>query len=254
MKVSKFMVIMLVIAFAAFALLGCSQAGLPNTGTSSRSYISSQQEGIWVTGTGKVTVTPDLATLSLGIQAQESSVAQAQTESAQAMETVVNVLKTQGIADKDIQTQRFSIQQVTRYDTNTQQQVVTGYQVTNIVSAKIRKLDSVGTIIDAVARAGGDLTRINGLSFSVEDPTQYYSEARNKAVDDAKQRADQLATLNNVTLGKPTMISEGAQYTPPLSPLVTIAAKAAGSVAETPISPGETEITLTVQVAYEILK
>jgi uncharacterized protein YggE len=251
MRISKFVIIMLVIVGAVFALLGCSQ-GAPATSTSTNTFISSQQEGIWVTGTGKVTVTPDLATLSLGVEAQESSVAQAQTEANQAMDSIVSVLKTQGIADEDIQTQRFSIQQVTRYDQTTQQEVVIGYMVDNIVTAKIRNLDNVGKIIDAVAQASGNLTRINGVSFSVEDPTQYYSEARTKAVQDAQQRASQLASLNKVTLGKVTFISESGQTIPPV--VSTSVAVPALTTQETPISPGQMEITLTVQVAYEIAK
>lgn len=250
MKVSRLWVIGLVaVGIIMLTLLGCSQ-GQP---IASNTYISNQQEGIWVSGTGKVSVTPDLATLSLGIEAQESSVSQAQTEASQAMDSVINVIKAQGIADKDIQTQRFSIQQVTRYDQTTQQEVVIGYRVTNIVTAKIRNLDSVGTIIDAVAQAGGNLTRINDLSFSVEDPTQYYDEARTKAVEDAKQMAGQLASLNNVTLGNPTFVSEAAQSIPP--PLsLGVAVPAPSPVVQTPISPGEMEITLTVQIVYEIVK
>jgi uncharacterized protein YggE len=245
-------VVILLVTGILLALFGCSQEQ-PATNTAGNIYISSQQEGIWVTGTGKVTVTPDLATLSLGVEAQESSVAQAQTEATQAMNSVISVLKTQGIADKDIQTQRFSIQQVTRYDQTTQQQVVIGYRVDNIVTAKIRNLDNVGKIIDAVAQASGNLTRINGVSFSVEDPTQYYGEARTKAVQDAQQTASQLASLNNVTLGKATYISESGQTIPPVvSPSVTVPAPA--PVPETPISPGQTEITLTIQVAYEIVE
>lgn len=250
MRISRLWVTVLVGGgIIMLTLLGCSQ-GQP---AASNAYVSNQQEGIWVSGTGKVSVKPDLATLSLGIEAQESSVSQAQTEASQAMDSVITAIKAQGIADKDIQTQRFSIQQVTSYDQSTQQEVVIGYRVTNIVTAKIRNLDSVGTIIDAVAQAGGNLTRINDLSFSVEDPTQYYDEARTKAVQDAKQTASQLATLNNVTLGKPTFVSEGALSTPPpLSLGVTLPAPT--PALETPISPGEMEITLTVQVAYEIVK
>ncbi len=257
MRISRLWGIVLVaVSIIMLTLSGCSQA---QPGASS--YLFSQQEGIWVSGTGKVSVKPDLATLSLGIEAQESSVSQAQTEASQAMDSLINVIKAQGIADKDIQTQRFSIQQVTSYDPSTQREVVIGYRVTNIVTAKIRSLPQesytfdykVGRIIDAVAQAGGDLTRINDLSFSVEDPTQYYDEARTKAVQDAKQTASHLATLNNVTLGKPTFVSEGALSTPP--PLLMQKEVTAPAPAlETPISPGEIEITLTVQIVYEITR
>ena len=248
MRISKLWMIVLVTGGIMLTLLGCSQ-GQPAAGNA---YISNQTEGIWVSGTGKMSVKPDLATLSVGVEAQEASVSQAQTEASQAMDSVINVIKAQGVEDKDIQTQYFSIQQITRYDQPTQQTVVTGYRVTNIVTAKIRNLDSVGTIIDAAARAGGDLTRINGLSFSIEDPARYYDEARTKAVQAAKKTASQLATLNNVTLGKPTFVSEGASTLQ--SPTKGVTVPSPAPLPETPISPGEIEISLTVQIAYEIVE
>jgi uncharacterized protein YggE len=251
MKMLKSWIIVLAVVGTILALPACSQGQPASISTS----ISSQQAGIWVTGTGKVSVTPDLATLSLGIQTQQSTVAQAQTDASRAMTSVISALKVQGIADKDIQTQRFNIQQVTRYDPQTQQNVVTGYQVNNIVTAKIRNLDSVGTIIDAAAAAGGDSTRVNGLNFSVEDPTRYYADARTKAVQDAQQTASRLAALSNVSLGKPTYISESAQSPPPtISPSVIMSGAVPAPALETPISPGQTDIILTVQVAYDIAK
>jgi uncharacterized protein YggE len=250
MKNIKVMALILSAAFISLAFIGCDQ-DQPAATSAGNVYVSSQQQGILVTGTGEVTVTPDLATLSLGVEAQESSVAQAQTEAAGAMNDVISVLKSQGIADNDIQTQSFSIQQVTRYDQTTQQQVVVGYRVDNMVTAKIRNLDNTGKIIDAVAQAGGNLTRINGVSFSVEDPTQYYDEARTMAVQDAQQTASRLASLSKVTLGNATYISESGQ-TP--IPYISASVPAPSPAPQTPISPGETKITLTVQILYEIVK
>ncbi len=247
MKLSRLGLIILALGVIIFGLLGCEQApaGVGNA------FISNQQEGIWVSGTGKVSVKPDLATLSLGVEAQEATVSQAQSAAAQAMNDVINVLKGRGLQEKDIQTQYFSIQQVTRYDPATQQTVVTGYRVTNIVTAKIRDLAGAGAVIDAVAQAGGDLIRVNGLSFSVEDPARYYDEVRTKAVQDARQKASRLADVADVKLGDPTFIAEGT-----IAPLPTkgVTAPSPAPQPETPISPGEIEISLSVQVAYEILK
>jgi len=130
---------------------------------------------------------------------------------------------------------------------------VIGYRVTNMVTAKIREIDKAGPIIDAVAAAGGDFTRINNISFSVDDPTAYYEEARQKAVADARAKAEQLAELAGVNLGKPTYISEGAQA--PIYPrdLYYGEAGVPAPAPPTPISPGEIELTLTVQVAYAIV-
>jgi uncharacterized protein YggE len=236
----------LVLMLAVVGFSGCS--GSPTTiGTVD---INSQQTGIWVSGTGKVTVTPDVATLSLGIEAQAATVAEAQAQAAVAMAAVMTALDDNGVADKDIQTQYFSIYQVTRWDDTKNEEIVIGYRVTNMVTAKIRAIEKAGPIIDAVAAAGGDYTRINNISFSVDDPIPYYEQARQKAMADAKAKAEQLADLAGVNLGKPTYISEGT-----VSPPVVY--RDAGMVLTppaptTPISPGEIELTLTVQVAYAI--
>ena len=103
-----------------------------------------------------------------------------------------------------------------------------------------------------MAEAGGDLTRIDSISFSVDDPSVHYEEAREEAMADAKAKAEQLAELAGVTLGKPTYISEGTQ-TPPIYPRLMVEIVEEAVVGRTPISPGETEISLTVQVVYAIL-
>lgn len=211
---------------------------------------SSQQTGIWVSGTGEVAATPDVAILTLGVEAQEKTVKEAQSEAASVMTAVVAALKTNGVADKDIQTQWYNISPVTKWVEETSEQITIGYKVTNMVTAKIRDISKAGTIIDAVAEAGGDLTRINSISFTVDDPTAYYNQAREKAMQDAKDKAEQMATLAGVTLGKPTYISESGGYIP--TPYYSKDYYAEGSSASTSISPGELNITLTVQVGYAI--
>jgi uncharacterized protein YggE len=210
---------------------------------------SSQQEGIWVTGQGKVTVVPDVATLQLGIEAQAATVAEAQSQASQAMDQVMTALTKNGVAKEDIQTQYFNINAISQWDDKNQRQVIIGYRVSNMVTAKIRTIDKAGAIIDAVAAAGGDLTRINSISFSVDDPTDYYTQARDKAMADAKAKAEQLARLSGITLGKPTYISESSSSPSPTP--IRVADQGTSSV-ETPISPGEIDITVSVQVVYKI--
>jgi len=213
--------------------------------------LNNQQTGIWATGQGKVTVAPDVAILRLGVEAQAATVAEAQAQASQAMNQVMNVLTKNGVANKDIQTQYFNITKVTRWDDKNQREVIIGYRVTNIVTAKIRTIDKAGAIIDAVAAAGGDLTRIDSISFTIDDPTPYYSQAREKAMADAKAKANQMARLGGVTLGKPTYISESSYF--PYPTPIRLGDKTTPSV-ETPISPGEMDITITVQIVYAILK
>ena len=218
--------------------------------------LNSQVEGIWVSGTGKVTVTPDIATLQLGIESQEASVSEAQARASEAMDKVMVALTDNGVADKDIQTRYFRISQRTRWDDAQQMEVVIGYRVTNQVVAKIRDMENVSTIIDAVVAAGGDYTRINNLSFSVDDPSVYYDEAREKAIADAKDKAQKIAGFAGMKLGEPTYISEstvspvyeGMVYG--LSAPMPVPAPAPAPAPS--ISPGEIEISVNMQIAYSL--
>ena len=239
----------------ATGLMGCdSDTPTLEAGEGTQVNISSQQEGIWVTGQGKVSAVPDVATLRLGIEAQDTSVATAQDEAAEAMDDVMTALGDSGVARKDIQTQYFNIRQVTRWDREKEQEVVVGYRVTNVVSAKIRDIEMVGSIIDAVVRAGRDLTRVDSVIFSVDDSSDYYEEAREEATADARAKAEHLARLAGVKLGKATYIAEGFSGAAYPVPQPGIAFKMVEGIAvETPISPGETEVTLLVQVAYSIV-
>ncbi|MFC1943066.1 SIMPL domain-containing protein [Chloroflexota bacterium] len=249
MKKNWLLAIGLALVLATGGLAGCSPGNTALEGVEGIN-VSSQQAGIWVTGQGKVMAVPDIATLRLGIEAEETSVAEAQSRAAEAMDRVMTALTKSGLAKKDIQTQYFSIHRVTKWDRVKEEETVIGYRVTNMVTAKIRDIDKAGSIIDAVAEAGGDLTRIDNISFSVDDPSDYYEEAREKAVVEAKAKAKQLAELAGVTLGKPTYISEGISY--PVSQRGVAVMEEMAVAAKTTISPGEMEINLSVQVVYAI--
>ena len=243
----------LALILAVPALTGCgSPAAAQNT--IEQLQISQQPQGIWVTGTGEVSVTPDIAVLSLGIVAQETTVAEAQAKASEAMAQVMQALTDSGIARKDIQTGSFSISQRTRWDDMRQTDSITGYRITNMVTVKIRDMEEIGSVIDSAIQAGGDLIRINGINFSVEEPSKYYEEVREKAMDAAKNKAEELAKLAGVTLGTPTYIVENAQYSPVYGGYsnfaMSVPAPMPAMEASSPISAGETKITLSVQVAY----
>jgi uncharacterized protein YggE len=245
---------LLIVGLAAilmtFGLTGCEQ-GSTASGEVSNINLNSQQNGIWVTGQGEVSVVPDIAFINLGIESEDKSVATARDRAAAAMSDVMDTLSANGIADKDIRTQYFNIQQVRTWDRETEKEVVTGYRVTNTVTVTIRDIEKVGTIIDAVTDAGGDLTRINGINFSIDDPAEYYEEVRKEAMLDAKKKAEELAKLANVDLGNATYISENSYYAPITKSAMAIGYDEAAGYS-TSISPGELDISLTIQVAYAI--
>jgi uncharacterized protein len=263
MKRNFWWVVVLISILAVISLVGCTNNGaaapsatlppstaVPPSQSSPVNVSVNGQQGIWVSGQGKVTVTPDIANLSLGVSVQAAKVADAQSQAAADMSKVMSALTGNGVDQKDISTAFYTINQITRYDTATQQNIVTGFQVSNIVNVIIRSIDKVGTIIDAVASAAGDSTRINNINFTVSNPEQYYSQARTSAINDAKAKATQLASLAGVTLGRPTYIAEGSPSTPVQIAIPGVAQGAPSPT--TPISPGQTDITLTVQVAYAI--
>jgi uncharacterized protein YggE len=242
------------LSIAAILALTLVVTGCSGAGTVAVTGMSSQQQGIWVNGTGEIKVEPDIFNLSLGIVSQEKTLGQAQATAATAMDKVLDALKNQGIADKDIQTSRFNVRQVTQWNRETEENEVTGYEVSNMVTVKVRKIDEAGTVIDAVVAAGGDLTRINSMGFAIDDDSDYRDQARELAGDDARARAEQLAKLAGVKLGQPTYVTE-TSYSPPIIMRSYIEATAAPPMmdgAQTSIIPGELTVTVSVQIVYAI--
>jgi uncharacterized protein YggE len=255
MKIKLLLATGLVLILISAGLAGCSSQRVTAADDQPITVIASnQQTGIWVSSQGTVTVTPDIATLNLGVYVQKDKVADAQSEAAAAMDKVMAALISNGVEKKDIQTRYFNIQQVTRWDSNNQQEIVIGYSVSNMVVAKVRTLDKVGAIIDAAVVAGGDLIRISGINFTTEDPSQYYAQARELAMNKAKAKAEQIAKLSGLTLGKVTYVSENS-YNPPI-PYLTNSYRSEMAIPvaapTTSISPGQMEITLDIQVAYTL--
>jgi len=249
------------IVVLALSAIGCEYMEMASMSENENSQqvisiLPQQDTGIWVTGQGEVAAVPDLASLRLGVEAQADTVAEARTEASEAMNKVMEALKGNGVAEEDIQTQQFSIYPMTTWDERKDEEEIIGYRVTNMVVAKIREVDKAGEIIEAVAEAGGDLTRIQSISFAVDDPAEYYQEARTNAMDDAKNKAAQLADSAGVELGNPTYISEGSVYRPEVTRYfhdIEEEMEEEMAAPQPPISPGELEITVSVQVVYAIV-
>jgi uncharacterized protein YggE len=225
---------------------GCATDNKINSGSS-----NSQQTGIWVSGTGKVYATPDIAQLTLGVEAQATTVAVAQSNANQAMNAVIAAIKAKGVADADIQTQYFNITEVTKWDYDKNEATITGYMVTNTIVAKIRVIAKTGEVIDAAVVAGGDYIRINGLNFTVNDPNIYYAQAREQAITYAMQKATQIATLTGVKLGDITYITESS-YMPSGNYYEVRTGAPAPDLGSTSVSIGQLEVTTTVTIVYSI--
>ena len=215
--------------------------------------------GIRVSGTGTVSVEPDVAILQVGVEVFAGKVSTARSEASKAMDSVVSVLKKEGVEENDIQTTRFNIyprydyEEVTINGKRIGTQVLTGYTVNNTVKAKIYEIDKVGEIIDKGADAGGDYARINGVDFTVDDPTPYQTEIRKMAVEDAVGKAQEYALLTNVELGPVVELNEmtsGSVHSPYEADYGMRMMAAAPPT--TSISAGQLEISLTVNTLFAI--
>jgi len=212
---------------------------------------NSEPQGISVSGEGRASAAPDMAVLGLGVSAKASTVKAASSQVQEAMSDLLDSLEENGVQDKDIQTRQFSI--YPEYDYRNGEQILTGYRVSHMLQVKVRDVDKAGEVIDDAVEAGGDLLQVQSISFTIDDTTALRSEAREEAVADAQAKADELATLAGVSLGKPTYITESA-YTPsPLLPLpraVGYGMEEAAPVTE--ISAGELEVVVNVHITYAI--
>jgi uncharacterized protein len=234
----------------AIVYQGPSASTLVNSGGI---IVSQQSLGMWVSGTGKAMGTPDVVVLTLGVQSLDKAVAPAQRAAVDAMNRIMKVLKDAGIADKDIQTTQFNIDQQTKWDDKANTVVVVGYQVSNIVTVKIRDMGKAGSIIDQAADAGGDLIRVNGISFMVDDPSPLFKVAREKAIQNATDKAKQMAQAAGVKLGKLIYLTESTPYSPVVSNAYMKMSDASGAApAPTAISAGELQFQSTVQLVYQM--
>ncbi len=207
------------------------------------------QTGISVSGTGEVTGTPDTVTVNIGVSVSGKTVAEASSLAAEKADALIASLTSNGVDPDDITTTNYSIWP--EYDYRSGREKLIGYQVNNTVRAKIRDISEAGDVLDSAVEAGGDAVRVNGLSFSIEDDTEMIEAARQVAWNDALAKAQQLADLSGQTLGPAITINESFSRPPTPIRFEAYEADAAGSIA-TPIEPGTSAVTISIQVQFAL--
>ena len=234
------------IALLALSLFGVAHRAGAQEGTPQA--VSNQTPGtISVDGTGTVLVTPDTASITVGVSTSSTTLADAQSQATTQMTAIINELKAQGIDEKDIQTSNYSVNIVQNYDNKGNPGEITGFQVSNQVTVTVRNLDKVGTILDAVVAKGANT--IYGINFFVADPSQAQAQARKLAVQNAIDQAKELADAAGVKVGRILSISSGAVSSP--SP-VPYGMGVAADKASVPVQAGTSAISIDVQVTFEI--
>lgn len=226
---------------------------------STYSGASFSPNGIWVNGSATVNVSADIAKVSLGVESREETVSAARQAAAQAMDQVIAELTVLGVAEDDIVTTSFDIHPQTTWvevsdslSRHSEPRII-GYVVSNSVQVTVRDIDNLGNVVDSAAEAGGNLIRVNSISFTVADPSEFGEEIRQAAAADALAKADIYARAMGATLGQLVYLSEIGSSAP-----VTVnyarAESAAfdGGFAPTPINAGETSLSVTVQAVFAI--
>lgn len=216
--------------------------------------VSASEEGprtILVNAEGEVSLPPDMARLGLGVTTEAKSSAEALDQAGRAMQAILAFVSAQGIGTRDVQSS--AIRLTPRYGRNTLGQIdyriIAGYSAETTVHLTLRDLNAVGDILAGAVEAGA--TRVEGISFGLQNETEALDEARRLAVAEARRRAGLLAEAAGVTLGPLLQLSDMGSPSYRME-LATMAMDARSDMAPVPVAPGEISFTASVSLVYQI--
>jgi uncharacterized protein len=205
--------------------------------------VQAAEKTVTVTGEATVGVAPDTAIIRIGVSSQEKTAREAGEANARQMTSVLAAIKASGIAERDIQTSRLSLQP--QYDPNKGGTArLTGFQATNQVTVRIRDIDSLPAVLDRAIAAGAN--EMSGIEFVVSEQSKLLDQARDDAIADARRKAELYAKAAGAKLGGVVSISEEGPAPPQPRPMQ---AMRAGAV---PVAPGEQTLRAIVSVSYEL--
>lgn len=204
-----------------------------------------------VTGEGKIRAIPDIAKINFSVISQGTDPKAIQAENTAKMNKAIEFVKAQGVAEKDITTSGYNL--YPRYDYNRENgtQKIIGYELSQTVTVKIRDLTKSGDILGGLPGVG--INQVSGLQFAIDDPEGLKNQARAKAFADARGKAEAMAQANGVRLARVVTFSESnGGYPIPYMFEASALGKGASPSAPPDIQPGEQEITVDVNVTYEL--
>ena len=239
------------LSILSLALLGAvalSACAAPAVGSASN---AEQPHTISVTGNGVAYGAPDVAVVMIGVEERDADPAGAVDKANEKMASIMAAIKGLGIEDKDLQTTNFSVYAQEDFEPETGRPTGTRtYVVNNILNVTVRDLSKVGDVLGKAVGAGANA--IHGVNFSVSDMAKLEAEAREKAMADAKARAEQLAKAAGVTLDKPMNINEYTSGPIPFAAEMKAAPAGLGGGGPVPVSTGQIQVNLQVNVTYII--
>lgn len=222
------------------------------------------QNTITLQGKGESFAIPDVAEISFGVTFEANDVATAQAEVTSRINKVIAYLDEAGVAKKDIKTVNYNIYPRYEYETKasvcspgfecrpgTGERVLKGYNVTNDMSVKIRKVEMAGSILSELGKF--KVTNLSGISFVLDDENTVIAEAQEKAIDDARSKAKKLAKQLGVRLGDVVAFNEGGNY-PIYAKVANQESRdyAVDGAAPAIVEPGENKYVSNVSITYEI--
>lgn len=247
-----------ILGIAALVVGGCS-AARAISGPAVASAQTVQQEGdsnsaprlLSVSGSGTATGTPDVVYVELGVDLKSPSASEVVDESTTRMAKVMDALAALGVEKRDVRTVAYNMWVEEVYDREGNPTGERVYHLVHRVQVTVRDLEKVGTVLEKALDAGANT--VGGIQFGVEDPTALQREAREKAIANAKAKAQQLAEGLGVTLGEPQSINEFGYVEPvPLKVMALEAAGMGGGAGPVPVSPGQLSVTVEVSVSWII--
>lgn len=197
-----------------------------------------------------VEVRPDIAEIGAGVTTRAQTAVEAMRLNAEAMNAVIERIEELGIAERDIQTSGISLNPIYDYDQENRQQIFRGYQVMNRVQVTLRDIEQTGQVLDALVAAGA--TDLSGPNWSVEDPAPARAQAREEAMQTARERAMDYARLAGYSDIRLLQIGEAIPFDRP-QPMMRVQAMDAAE-ASTPVRPGQVQTGVTVNVTYEMIR
>ncbi|MDO8733186.1 MAG: SIMPL domain-containing protein [Actinomycetota bacterium] len=236
-------------ALLGLAAIAASAAILVSGCSSNSAEPSGALRTVNVSATGSTEVTPDAAKASLTVSSvNANSASAAQSATAAATVKVLDALKNAGVDSADIATQSISVSPVYRYS-STGSQTLNGYQATQSLTVTLRDLAQAGASLDAIVTAGGNSVSIDSVSTYVSDPAAASQKARAQAVEIARAQAEQYAELLGFSLGSVASVTETSSNAPPP---IAMANAAPDEKVTTPIEPGTTKVSVTLDVSWLI--
>ncbi len=196
-----------------------------------------------------VNVDPDMVTIGAGVTTEAATATAALRQNSVEMRRVIDRIKKLGIAEKDIQTTGINLHPRYDYDQQNQRQVFRGYQVSNRVSVKLRKIEDTGKVLDELVSAGA--TDLSGPSFSIENDDLAKDAARKRAVERARDRANAYAAMFGYSGVRVLQVSESVVGRGPM-PITRDVSVEMAKASDAPVQPGQVEAGVNVSITFEM--